>query len=295
MLYTTVFFWARFLLTNFLAPFFHYSGQQIIGRDDEEKKKGSAYANDLTSLIFKKAQENAEKGGGEFDRPTTTTTATSPSFSGSGYRLGTTPGGEISSSQASSSSSSQANASEEEKTVTITFYQDGFTIDDGELRRFDDPANQKFLEAINKGYVPTEVAGMAKEVLVNLVNKREEKFADVKKEFKAFGGEGRSLGAARQVPTAATSTPSTQAPAYSVDRNRPHTNIQIRLHDGTRLNATFNLDDTVKTLIQFVQASRPNVGNFQLMTAFPKKVLDNPSLTIEQAGLKNAAVIQNLV
>jgi len=51
----------------------------------------------------------------------------------------------------------------------------------------------------------------------------------------------------------------------------------------------------VKTLIQFVQASRPNVGNFQLMTAFPKKVLDNPSLTIEQAGLKNAAVIQNLV
>jgi UBX domain-containing protein 1 len=256
------------------------SGNLILGRDDVNND-----VNDLTAQIFKKAQESGAQN------MSAEKSAEKEKFSGSGNRLGSEA-----SSQQQQQQQSIVNGAEEEKTVTITFYQDGFTIDDGELRRFDDPNNKKFLEAINNGYVPREVAGMAKEVLVNLVDKKSEPYAPQKQSFQAFKGDGRSLSS--RSSTASTSTPVNQpvsAPSYSVDSNRPHTNIQIRLHDGTRLNATFNLDDTVKTLMQFVQAARPNVGQFQLQTSFPRKILTDATQTIEQAGLKGAVILQSLI
>jgi len=36
---------------------------------------------------------------------------------------------------------------------TLTFYKNGFTVDDGPLREFKDPQNKAFLSNINKGYV----------------------------------------------------------------------------------------------------------------------------------------------
>lgn len=259
------------------------SGNLILGRDDDQEKNN---ADDLTAQIFKKAQDRL--AGGEPMQ------AEENRFSGRGNRLGSQPSDPM---DARSGNASDQQGVVDEKQVTITFYQDGFTIDDGELRRFDDEKNRQFLEAINNGYVPREVAGMAKEVLVSLVDKKSEKYAAQKKSFEAFKGEGRSLGAARSVPSSSTpvSTQPVTPPSYSVDPNRPSTTLQIRLHDGTRLNATFNLDDTVQTLIQFVQASRPNVGAFQLQTSFPRKVLTDPSQTIEQAGLKGAVLLQTLI
>jgi hypothetical protein len=35
--------------------------------------------------------------------------------------------------------------------VAIKFYRNGFVVDDGELRKMDDPANRSFLEDINAG------------------------------------------------------------------------------------------------------------------------------------------------
>lgn len=35
--------------------------------------------------------------------------------------------------------------------AVITFYRNGFTVNDGELRKMDDPANKAFLEDINNG------------------------------------------------------------------------------------------------------------------------------------------------
>mmetsp|Transcript_26545 Transcript_26545/g.68541 ORF Transcript_26545/g.68541 Transcript_26545/m.68541 type:complete len:230 (+) Transcript_26545:87-776(+) len=40
---------------------------------------------------------------------------------------------------------------------TITFWRDGFTVDDGPLRRSDDPENAQFLADINRGQVPREL------------------------------------------------------------------------------------------------------------------------------------------
>lgn len=36
---------------------------------------------------------------------------------------------------------------------TLTFWQDGFSIDDGDLRDYQDPANQEILRAIDGGCV----------------------------------------------------------------------------------------------------------------------------------------------
>lgn len=51
--------------------------------------------------------------------------------------------------------------SEDESHVTqraLTFWREGFTVDDGPLRRYDDPANKQFLDAVSRGYDWTAVS-----------------------------------------------------------------------------------------------------------------------------------------
>jgi hypothetical protein len=56
---------------------------------------------------------------------------------------------------------------------SITFYKDGFTVDDGPLRKGDDPANAAFLAAVNQGQMPAELIGEdgAAEGDVHLIDK----------------------------------------------------------------------------------------------------------------------------
>ena len=35
----------------------------------------------------------------------------------------------------------------------LTFWQEGFTVEDGDLMRYDDPANSEILTSLNAGYV----------------------------------------------------------------------------------------------------------------------------------------------
>ena len=44
------------------------------------------------------------------------------------------------------------NIAEETAIRNITFWRDGFSIEDGELRRYDDPAQAQILSEINAGY-----------------------------------------------------------------------------------------------------------------------------------------------
>lgn len=65
------------------------------------------------------------------------------------------------------------------------------------MRRFDEPRNAEFLNAINKGYVPREIAGNAANVVVNLVDKKDEDYVPPKKVFKPFSTAGRTLGSSK--------------------------------------------------------------------------------------------------
>ncbi|EFN54345.1 hypothetical protein CHLNCDRAFT_24942, partial [Chlorella variabilis] len=76
----------------------------------------------------------------------------------------------------------------------------------------------------------------------------------------------------------------------------PTTSIQLRLADGSRLRAEFNLSHTVADIRRFIRASRPDMAGraFRLATAFPQQQLDDDSATIEGAGLANSVIMQRM-
>ncbi|KAL0489364.1 UBX domain-containing protein [Acrasis kona] len=271
------------------------SGQQVIGDGKKSSKlpQNDEDAQSLTDKIFKKAQE---QGAVPTEEPTQQKQSY---FSGSGQRLGSTP----STSQVISSSSSSGQQStsapkqaEPVKNVTITFYKQGFVVDDGELRRYDEPKNKAFLSAMDDGYVPAEVSGMAKEVQVSLVNKKDEDYVKPKETFKAFGTEGKSLSSGSSSSASSASALSTApAKSYSCDESKPNTLLQIRLFDGTTLKTKFNLTDNVSSIYGFVKNAKPVNKPFVLSHGHPKQNLENGNLTLEEAGLKRAQVVQTLL
>ncbi|KAK5795116.1 hypothetical protein PVK06_036373 [Gossypium arboreum] len=70
--------------------------------------------------------------------------------------------------------------------------------------------------------------------------------------------------------------------------------LELRLADGTRLVAHFNLHNTIGDIISFIDAFRPESATiYQLqMMEFPPKPRVDPTQTVEQAGLINSVVIQ---
>ena len=52
---------------------------------------------------------------------------------------------------------------------------------------------------------------------------------------------------------------------------------------------------TIGDVHTFVMCAAPVDGEYQLLTGFPPKALSDPSLTIEGAGLKNAAITQKIL
>ena len=58
-----------------------------------------------------------------------------------------------------------------------------------------------------------------------------------------------------------------------------------------------NVDQKVRKIREFICAARPSEAGreFQLMTTFPNKVVEDEDLTIEEANLKSASIVQKLV
>lgn len=80
-----------------------------------------------------------------------------------------------------------------------------------------------------------------------------------------------------------------------MDDSLPFTSIQLRLADGTRMVARFNMHHTVGDIRSFIDASRPGATRpYQLQTGFPPKQLADPAQTVEQAGLANSVIIQKM-
>ncbi|KAJ4867332.1 Plant UBX domain-containing protein 4 [Raphanus sativus] len=187
---------------------------------------------------------------------------------------------------------------------TIIFWSDGFTIDDGPLRKLDDPDNASFLESIRKSECPKELEPEDRRapVHVNLM-RREEKCPEREKPKVSFQGVGRTLGGTSsvvapdsspvpvQTGVAAAAAPS---PCLVIDETAPTTSIQIRLTDGTRLVGKFNHHHTVHDIRAFIDSSRPGAPvNYQLQTmGFPPTPLADLAQTIQQAGLANSVVLQ---
>ena len=164
----------------------------------------------------------------------------------------------------------------------LHFWQDGFSIDDGDLYRFDDPRNAEILNLIRQGRAPLNIMNVqpGQEVDVE-IKQHEEKYVKPKKKFRPFEGSGQRLGsptpgmpsmpgAFTSEPSAPTSaTPSTAPPTTEVDESKPTVTLRISLGSGTRLTSRFNTTHTIGDVYDFVQRAAPGGRDFVLQTTFP--------------------------
>ncbi|XP_061076381.1 NSFL1 cofactor p47-like [Conger conger] len=273
------------------------SGQQIVG---PPKKKSP---NEVVEELFKGAKEHgatpverAGRGPGE--------ASGSRAFGGGGYRLGAAPEEESAYVEGERRRTDPA----QDVHVVLKLWKTGFSLDDGQLRNYSDPANAHFLESVRRGEIPQELRQLSRGGKVNLdmEDHRDVEFSKPKSAFRAFGGEGQKLGSSAppgmppsgslggQQDQAATELQASASVA--LDDTQPVTSIQIRLADGGRLVQKFNHSHSVSDVRQFVASARPAMAavEFVLMTTFPNKELTDESQTLKDAGLLNAVIVQRL-
>lgn len=196
----------------------------------------------------------------------------------------------------------RTNAEPQERVLHI--WQDGFSIDDGELRRFDDPANMADLAMIRQGRAPLHLMNVQHDAPVDVkLHQHEGPYVPQPKKYKPFGGEGRRLGspvpgdgsASAQVAPPPTSAPAQSTPTASassdvnVDSSQPTISLRVQLPDGTRLPARFNATHTVDDVYGFIQRASPETQTrpWVLATTFPNKEHTDKSLVLgEMAEFK---------
>lgn len=188
-----------------------------------------------------------------------------------------------------------ANVEPQERVLHI--WQDGFSIDDGELRRFDDPANSMDLQMIRSGRAPLHLMNVQHDQPVDVkLHQHETPYTAQPRAYKPFSGSGQRLGSpvpgagsSTTAPAAASGSQSTPAAATpstssgpSVDSSQPTLMIRIQLPDGTRLPARFNTTHTLAEVYGFVQGASPESRSrpWVLATTFPNKEHTDQSLVL---------------
>lgn len=169
----------------------------------------------------------------------------------------------------------EANDEEEDGEVAIrnlTFWKDGFSVEDGELMRYDDPAHAQTLAAINSGHAPLDLLNIrfGQQVHVHVHRRTDEEYKPPP--MKPFAGSGNRLGSpapasfasssassSRSQPTAAAASSSASAATastgdFKVDTDKPTTQLQVRLGDGQRMTARFNTQHTIADLRSYINA-----------------------------------------
>jgi UBX domain-containing protein 1 len=194
----------------------------------------------------------------------------------------------------------------------LHFWQDGFSIDDGDLYRFDDPTNSDILNSIRQGRAPLNIMNVqpGQEVDVE-IKQHEEKYVKPKMKYKPFGGSGQRLGSPTpgvpSMPGAFTSESAAPAPApvsttaapptAEVDESKPTITLRISLGSGTRLTSRFNTGQTIGDVYDFVRRAEPGGREFVLQTTFPTTDLtDQTKVLGEMTDFKRGgAVVQRYV
>ena len=234
-------------------------------------------------------------------------------FVGSGRTLGSTAAEASVPSAAAAKETADApsSAAEAPQTHVVTFWSNGFTVNDGPLRAYDDPRNTPFMEAVSKGQCPPELvpANPTTPININLVRKDADYEPPPEPKYVAFSGAGRTL-ASPPAPTAAPPEIDTAPPdpakgtakgktpfsgEWSCDDSKPSASVQLRLRDGSRKVAKFNLTHTVRDVRAFIASAAPAAagdGNYALQLAgFPPERLDDEARAVGD-GLAGAVIIQ---
>jgi UBX domain-containing protein 1 len=281
------------------------SFQQLINEDSDDEDqnlyaggdRGSALnvenpdnANRLVRDLLKKA-ESDQGAAHEDDIPS------KPKFSGVGYQLGD-------SSTPSRTVGSAAPKRLEKAHREITFWKDGFQVGDGQLYRYDDPANSHYLNELNAGRAPLSLLNVefGQEVVVNVSKKLDEEYKPPKKKVAGFHGKGQRLGSPVSpdyIP------PSTDIKEPTPDKEeeikkeeeepKGDAQVQIRLADGRRIVRRVDSSEPVQSLFDFVATQTDSERGWNLNYAFPVKPIEEREKTIKELGLVNAVVVQRWV
>ncbi|KAF1834083.1 SEP-domain-containing protein [Decorospora gaudefroyi] len=215
---------------------------------------------DQINNILKRARQNAPRPGGDGDDEP----AASSHFRGAG----TTLGGDDTPSRTIPDATANIPAPPPRAHRELHLWRDGFSVDDGDLFRYDDPANARTLEMINTGHAPLHILNVehGQEVDVEVHAHKDEDYKKPKKKYVPFSGSGNRLGSPTPGASVAAATssrtaapPSTAAvpPTVDVDSSTPQLMLQIRLGDGTRLSSRFNTTHTIGDVYDFVGRASP--------------------------------------
>uniref|UniRef100_A0A4W3JX63 UBX domain-containing protein 2B n=1 Tax=Callorhinchus milii TaxID=7868 RepID=A0A4W3JX63_CALMI len=186
--------------------------------------------------------------------------------------------------------------------ILLKLWKNGFSLDDGELRTYNDPANSRFLESVGRGEIPLELQRLVHggQVSLDMEDHRREEYLRHKLKFKPFSGEGQKLGSPTPTIVSTPSSPEEEFKHFvnvmSIDDSVPTTNIQIRLADGSRVVQKFNQSHRIHDIRQFIVQHYPvfAASSFLLMTTFPNKELTDEDQTLQEAKLLNAVIVQRL-
>ncbi|KAH9946739.1 SEP-domain-containing protein [Amylocystis lapponica] len=241
-------------------------------------RQGAVPGGDLVRDLLRRAAE-AGPPPGAANGP-----ARSSAFIGGGHTLG---GEDIDSIYVP-----DPNAPEEPEEETairhLTFWREGFTVEDGDLMRYDNPEHSRILAEINSGRAPPHILNVSpgQPVELRVVKRLQDEYVpSAKARAAAFTGSGHRLGspvpnasgagpsgaaAASTMPgsfsiSSGSASASAPAPAaersaenistrFEVDQTLPTTSVQIRLADGTRMVCRMNLTHTVRDIRNFINA-----------------------------------------
>ncbi len=172
----------------------------------------------------------------------------------------------------------------------LHFWNDGFSVDDGDLYSTSDPRNAEILNGIRQGRAPLSIMNVQPSQEVDVeIKQHEGNYVKPKQKYKPFGGQGNRLGSPTPgdslasisitpaaAPTAAAAVSTSDEPAkVEIDESQPVITLQIRLGNGTRLPSRFNPNHTVGDVYSFVAAASPDsqTREWALMTTFPSTEL----------------------
>eukprot|EP00189_Rhodosorus_marinus_P011272 CAMPEP_0184739408 /NCGR_PEP_ID=MMETSP0315-20130426/2268_1 /TAXON_ID=101924 /ORGANISM="Rhodosorus marinus, Strain UTEX LB 2760" /LENGTH=386 /DNA_ID=CAMNT_0027208177 /DNA_START=171 /DNA_END=1331 /DNA_ORIENTATION=- len=249
---------------------------------------GGDGSNNIVNSLINKARKETQDSG-ETAQPKV---PAAPVFRGTGFRLGD------GSNEVQQVVEDATADGPREVNYRLTFWRDGFTVEDGPFRGYDDPANRRFLEEIERGFVPAELrsSGPATEVLIKLQDRKDEDYVAPKVKPQPFGGSGNRLGStlAESEPSSVelTNSASTSESPVEVDTSLPVASIQVRLADGTKLVVKLNHENTVGDLRRHIEATQNLAeASYQLSTTFPRTVLSDLSATVKDLKLDGAVVV----
>lgn len=297
-----------------------FAGGETSGLEITDPNNDRRDTNSLIRDLLERAKKNGEQME-DFKSSNDRGKADSkPSFSGKGYRLGSMidKPSEIVDDSSNSGDNISSNVGAQKVTREITFWKDGFQVgSEGKLYRYDDPANEFYLNELNQGRAPLKLLDVkfGQEVEVNVFKKLDENYKPPKRKLGGFYGKGQRLGSPipgetllplnngniDTHPNTNNNTNNDENDTKNSKKNdtpqvQTDMTIQVRYATGKREVFHCNSTDKVSSLYEHVKTHTDDPNRaFTLNYAFPVKPIENMDQTLSEADLNNSVVIQRWV